>query len=222
MRARIELLTIGTPITVHHDGKEISTGIFKNPVGGRVSVCRQGIVGDGQADLSVHGGHDKAVYVYPECHYEKWTEALGLNSLAPSQFGENLRVSGISEETICVGDRLRFGSVLAIVSQPRLPCFKLGIRMNDMTFPQRFLKSGRLGFYLRVEEEGETGVGDEFELLDRAEHGITVRSLWQTVFDKRSNAGEAERCLSLLPYLDAGWQRRLRARIAKQGQDPEE
>jgi MOSC domain-containing protein YiiM len=215
VNARIELLTIGTPSTVFFDSKEVATGIFKTPVHGRVSVKRLGIVGDGQADLSVHGGHDKAVYVYPELHYRSWAEELGAASLEPSQFGENLRVSGVSEETVSIGDCFRFGSVMAIVSQPRLPCFKLGIRMNDATFPTRFLKSGRLGFYLRIEEEGETAVGDAFVLLDHPDHDITVRKLWQTVFGEKRNAGEAARCLELLPHLDAGWQRRLRA-CAKQ------
>jgi MOSC domain-containing protein YiiM len=220
MNARIELLTIGLPETVQHDGREVTTGIFKKPCDRRVSVNRLGIVGDGQADLSVHGGYDKAVYVYPEHHYRSWADELDNDALEPSQFGENLRVSGISDDAIVIGDRFRFGSVVAIVSQPRLPCFKLGIRMNDPAFPQRFLQSGRLGFYLRIEEEGETGVGDEFDLLDRPDHGITVPGLWHTVFDTVSNTDDAKRCLELLPHLDAGWQRRLRARVSGKGQKP--
>lgn len=215
MGACIELLTIGMPAIVRHEGKDVSTGIFKEPFDGQVLVNRHGIAGDGQADLTVHGGLDKAVYVYPAIHYPRWAGDLGVESLEPSQFGENLRVSEVSEESVAIGDRFRFGTVIAIVSQPRLPCFKLGIRMNDTTFPQRFLQSGRLGFYLRIEREGETTAGDSFELLEPAGHGITVSKLWHTVFDKGGDAGEAQRCLDLLPYLDAGWQRRLRARASK-------
>jgi len=194
---------------VRHEGKEVSTGIFKSPRAGPVAVTKLGIIGDGQADLSVHGGRDKAVYVYPECHYSTWARELGVTALVPSQFGENLTVSRVAEETVAIGDRFRFGAVVAIVSQPRLPCFKLGIRMADKMFPQSFLKSGRLGFYLRIEKEGQTRVGDTFELLESAGHGITVRKLWQIVFGGVDKAEDAQRCLDLLPYLDAGWQRRL-------------
>jgi len=210
MTAKIETLCIGQPVTVLHDGKEVLTGIFKSPVDGRVQVTKTGIIGDGQADLSVHGGRDKAVYVYPQAYCNTWAEELGRESLEPAQFGENLTVSGVTDESVCVGDRYRFGSVVATVTQPRLPCFKLGIRMQDDKFPARFLQRARMGFYLRVEEEGETGAGDGFELLERAEHGISVLNVWEAVYAKDRKAKDAGRCLELLPHLDAGWRMRLR------------
>lgn len=213
MTAMIERLCIGQPVTVLHDGKEVLTGIFKSPVEGRVQVTKTGIVNDGQADLTVHGGRDKAVYVYPEVHYPAWAGELGRDELEPAQFGENLTVSGVSEETVRIGDRFRFGKVVAIVTQPRLPCFKLGIRMQDAEFPARLLQSSRMGFYLRVEEEGDTGPGDAFELLDRPDHDITVLNVWEAVYGKEKETDMAGRCLDLLPHLDAGWQRRLRGRI---------
>jgi len=211
MTATIRQVSTGKPKTVRHGDKDIETGIFKTPVAGRVEVTLAGIVGDGQADLSVHGGRDKAVYVYPERHYDTWSRELGVSKLQPAQFGENFTVSELAEDSVAIGDRFRFGSVVAIVSQPRLPCFKLGIRMQDESFPQRFLASGRLGFYLRVEDEGETVTGDDFERVERAQHDITVTRLWEVVFGGNRDADEARRCLELLPHLDAGWQRRLRA-----------
>lgn len=210
MEASIRLIAVGMPTEIRHNGKTKMTGIFKTPVDGRVSVSLLGITGDGQADLTVHGGRNKAVYVYPECHYKPWAEELGLSELEPSQFGENLTVRGLSEQTVAIGDSYQIGSVTVIVTQPRLPCFKLGIRMKDDSFPQRFLQSGRLGFYLGVEQEGEFGRGERFELIDRPGHGITVHDLWHTVFGLEADKEKAERCLELLPHLDAGWKRRLR------------
>lgn len=209
-QASIRQVAVGLPRTLRHDGRPVSTGIFKDPVRGRVSVTFDGLVGDGQADLSVHGGRDKAVYVYPEVHYAAWSRELRTDGLEPAQFGENLTISELSEQTVTLGDTYRFGSVVAVVAQPRLPCFKLGIRMNDGDFPARFLQSSRLGFYLRVEEEGETGLGDTFELLDRPAHGITVHDLWHFVFRDAADAETADRFLKLLPYIDEGWKRRLR------------
>jgi len=213
MTGKIESVCVGEPVTILHEGVEVFTGIYKYPVEARVQVTETGIVGDGQADLTVHGGRDKAVYVYAAKHYPVWAKELGLEALEPAQFGENLTVSGIDEGNVRVGDRFAFGSVVAVVAQPRLPCSKLGIRLGDAAFPKRFTEAGRPGIYLRVEKEGETGLGDAFELLEEAEHGITVSDLWQLVFGKKTEASpkDAMRCLDVMPYLDAGWQRRLRA-----------
>ncbi|MEJ2576754.1 MAG: MOSC domain-containing protein [Gammaproteobacteria bacterium] len=209
MAARIEQLAVGRPKLVSYDGKEVSTAIFKHPVAGRAAVTLTNIDGDRQADLTVHGGRDKAVYVYPAKHYATWAEELGVESLEPAQFGENLTVSGVDETTVTIGSRYRFGSSMAVVAQPRLPCFKLGIRMNDHRFPQRFLASGRLGFYLRVEQEGDVGAGDAFELFEQPGHDITVHGLWQIVFGG-GTPDEARQAIELLPHLDDGWIRRLR------------
>ena len=165
--------------------------------------------GDRQADLSVHGGRDKAIYVYPQEHYASWARELGVADLEPAQFGENLTVAGGIESAVIVGDVYGIGSATVEVAQPRIPCFKLGIRMQDKTFPNRFLASGRLGFYLRVREGGRLGRGDEFELIDRPSHGISVQDLWRAVI-RDPDAGIAARALELLPRLDAGWKRRLR------------
>ena len=212
MTAIIDSVSIGEPRTVVHDGRDVETGIYKSPVDGPVRVTELGIEGDGQADLSVHGGRDKAVYAYPAKHYTSWAAELEVDELSPAQFGENLTVTEIDEDNVRIGDRFRFGSVVAVVAQPRLPCFKLGIRMGDPEFPPRFLQSGRLGIYLRVEAEGETQAGDTFELVERAGHGITVTGLWRCVFGKSADRDLARHCLDQLPHLDEGWRRRLTVR----------
>lgn len=212
MTSIIQGISIGKPRTVVHDGRDVETGIYKSPVDGPVRVTKTGIIGDGQADLSVHGGRDKAVYAYPLKHYPTWAAELGVDELEPSQFGENLAITGIDEDAVRIGDRFRFGSVVAVVAQPRLPCFKLGIRMGDPGFPPRFLQSGRLGIYLRVETEGETQAGDAFELVEQAGHGISVTRLWRCVFGKDVDRELARQCLEVMPHLDEGWRRRLRAR----------
>ncbi len=198
------------PKTLQHGRKAVSTGIFKVPVHGPVVAGLLHLEGDGQADLKVHGGRDKSMYAYPHEHYSYWAKELGVAGLESSQFGENLTVSGMTETSVVLGDSYRLGDVIATVTQPRLPCFKLGIRMNDDTFPNRFLTSGRLGFYLRVEQEGTLRAGDGIQLLQRPAHNISIFRLWQTVFGPEQNAANAQLALDSLPLLDAGWVRRLR------------
>ena len=177
---------------------------------GIVAVNLLHLDGDGQADLKAHGGRNKAIYVYPGCHYETWEKELGTGSLDAAQFGENLTVSGMSETNVIIGSRYKLGTAQVTVTQPRLPCFKLGVRMNDPSFPNKFISSGRLGFYLRVEEVGQLQAGDTFTLLDRPAHGISVHNLWQFVFGEEPMDGGAERVLHNLSRLDSGWRRRLR------------
>ena len=152
-------LNVGKPREVDRDGEKIATGIFKRPVEGRVALRATNLEGDGQADLSVHGGIHKAVYVYSCDHYAFWREALGREDLRYGQFGENFSVAGWTDDQVHIGDVFRVGTALLEVSQPRDPCMKLGLRMGDARFPKRFLASGRPGFYLRVLEEGEVGAG---------------------------------------------------------------
>jgi MOSC domain-containing protein YiiM len=215
LSGKILQVSVGMPADICFNGKNVTTGIFKRPVDGNVSVNLLHLDGDGQADLKVHGGRDKAIYVYPACHYQAWKKELGIESLQAAQFGENLTVAGMSDKTVIVGDRYRVGSAQVMVTQPRLPCFKLGIRMDDKSFPSRFLASGRLGFYLRVEQTGMLETGDTFELLDRPEHGISVHNLWSVVFDAPHRDENTTRGLAELEHLDAGWRRRIRLIMRK-------
>ena len=171
-------VSAGLPRDVEWRGKRVQTSIFKSPVQGRVKVARLNIAGDRQADLSVHGGADKAVYVYSAGHYAFWEAELPGVALPWGAFGENLTVEGsLDEDRVAIGDRFRAGSAEFIVTQPRMPCFKLVIRFNRPDMVKRFLKSRRTGFYLAVTREGELGAGDSFEPLAKGEGGVTVADI---------------------------------------------
>ena len=168
-------VNVSLPKEVPYRGKTVRTCIFKEPVPGRVMVRRLNIDGDDQADRRVHGGFDMAVYAYPVEHYAFWETELGREGFPHGQFGENLTVSGLSEDTVRVGDIFRVGGALVQVTQPRIPCYKLAIRMEQgPDFPARFQQTGRMGFYFRVLEEGEIGAGDPIELVDRDEDSVTI------------------------------------------------
>jgi MOSC domain-containing protein YiiM len=136
-----------------------------------------GLEGDDQADRLVHGGIDKAIYAYPIEHYEFWAQKLKRSDLQMGQFGENLIVEGMTEDDVHIGDVFRVGSAILKVTQPRMPCFKLGLKMASLTFPQHFLESGRVGYYLRVLQEGDVGTGDGIECLSRDVEQITIRQV---------------------------------------------
>ena len=169
-------VNVGLPREVPYQGKTVTTAIFKAPVTGRVMARRLNLDGDDQADRRVHGvGFDMAVYAYAIEHYAFWERALGRESFPPGQFGENLTVSGLIEDTVRVGDVLRIGGALLQVTQPRIPCYKLALRMGEgADFPARFQASGRMGFYLRVLEEGEIGAGDAIELVESDAGSVTI------------------------------------------------
>jgi MOSC domain-containing protein YiiM len=152
-------VNVGLPREVEWQGERVLTSIYKYPVEGRLHVKRLNIEGDRQADLTVHGGAEKAVYVYPSEHYAYWRDQLPGVDLPWGAFGENLTTGGLDEQ-MRIGDRLRIGSADFVVTQPRMPCFKLGIRFGTMNMVKRFLQSGRSGFYLAVTGEGEIGAGD--------------------------------------------------------------
>ncbi|MBX9952818.1 MAG: MOSC domain-containing protein [Candidatus Obscuribacterales bacterium] len=160
-------VNVSLPTIVNFNGNKIETGIFKKPVSGKVKVRRLNLEGDAQADLTVHGGPDKAVYAYPLEQYDYWKTELSNSNLEWGVFGENLTVEGFDENNVCIGDRMKIGSAMFAVTQPRMPCFKLGIRFGDPTIVKRFYKSGKWGFYLSVLEEGEIETGDEIFVADR-------------------------------------------------------
>jgi MOSC domain-containing protein YiiM len=157
--------------------REVMTGIDKRSVTGPVRVRRHNLAGDAQADLRVHGGEYKAVYAYPFEHYAAWERELGRRDLAPGAFGENLTISGATEERVCIGDVLRIGTAVLQVTHPRTPCFKLAHKFERPQFPQEFLASGRSGYYLRIVEEGELRAGDAIEFVHRDPQQVSVRAL---------------------------------------------
>ena len=170
---RIVALSVGRPREVEWHGEKILTSIFKAPVDRRLHVTSLNFEGDEQSDLTVHGGVDKAVYAYPSEHYEYWRRELPEADLPWGAFGENLTTDGLAED-VRIGDRFRIGSAEFVVTQPRLPCFKLGIRFGRTDIMKRFLRSGRTGFYFSVAREGEVAPGDAIELIARAPEGLTV------------------------------------------------
>lgn len=174
---RIVSVNVGMPREVEWQGRRVLTSIFKEPVPGRVRVDRLNVDGDRQSDLTVHGGAYKAVYVYPSEHYPFWREQLGEPELAAGAFGENFTTEGLLETAVRIGDRLRIGSAEFVVTQPRMPCFKLQIRFGRLDIVRRFLRSGRCGFYLAVTREGEVAAGDEIALA--ASDGPTVAEVFR-------------------------------------------
>ena len=174
---KLMAVNVGLPQTVSWQGKSVTTGIFKQTVTGRVPVRTLNIDGDRQADLTVHGGVDKAVYAYPMEHYPYWQQELPGVELPWGAFGENLTVAGLSETAVNIGDRLRIGSAELLVTQPRFPCFKLNLKFDRDDMVSRFLASGLSGIYLAVVQEGEIGAGDAIELISRDERNITVADI---------------------------------------------
>ena len=204
-------INVGLPREITHGGQAIMTGIFKASVAGPLWLGRLNLDGDGQADLRVHGGADKAVYVYPYEHYAFWAGELGRHDFSPGQFGENFTATGLLEEEIFIGDVFRIGVARVQVTQPRSPCFKLGIRMNDENFPARFATANRTGFYLRVLEEGMVKVGDAIEKIEHAAGSMNVRE----IFCLRHVGGtreEYERAAQL-PALSSSWRAAFEKRL---------
>lgn len=171
---KVVSLSVGRPREVEWEGNTVLTSIFKEPVERRLKVSRLNIEGDEQSDLTVHGGLDKAVYAYPSEHYEPWREELPGMELRWAMFGENLTTEGLLEADVRIGDRFRIGSAEFVVTQPRMPCYKLGIRFGRMDIIKKMLRNGRTGFYFAVTTEGEVGPGDAIELIARANEGLTV------------------------------------------------
>ena len=205
-------VNVGLPREIEWKGKIVRTSIFKEPVAGRIRVSKVNVEGDQQSDLTVHGGVDKAVYAYPSEHYAFWHQELPDMELPQGVFGENFTTAGLLEETSHIGDRLRVGSAEFVVTQPRMPCFKLGIRFNRQDMVKRFLQSGRTGFYFAVLKEGEVAAGDSIELLERDEHNIPVADVVNLY---RGDATDQDmlRRVSELPSLPNSWRDYFRKRL---------
>lgn len=170
-------LNVARPRLAVYKGKTINTGIFKEPVSGPVHLRTLNLDGDRQADLSVHGGSYKAVYGYPSEHYPDWRRELPGVDLPWGMFGENFTTTGLAEDDLHVGDRFQIGSSIVMVRQPRTPCYKLAAKFQRDDILERFLLSGRSGFYFSVEQEGSVADGDAFELLKREQDGITISEM---------------------------------------------
>lgn len=181
-------VNVGLPRQVDWRGRRVRTSIWKAPVPGRVRVTPRGLEGDRQSDLRVHGGPDKAVYAYPSEHYEYWSRLLPGTDLAWGAFGENFTTEGLLERDVRIGDRFRAGSAEFLVTDPRMPCYKLGVRFGRDDMVKRFLASGRTGFYLAVRGEGEVAAGDPIEITARADRDVTIADVVDRVRERGSGA----------------------------------
>jgi MOSC domain-containing protein YiiM len=215
---RMKLLSVNVslPREVQHGRKTVTTGIFKEPVNGRVMLRTLNLDGDGQADLIGHGGIYKAAYVYSIENYDYWKRELGRTDFTFGQFGENFTVEGMLEDEIHVGDVFRVGSALVAVTQPRVPCYKLGIKMGLPRFVKMFLASCQVGFYLRVLEEGEVGAGDVFDRVRTDAERMTVREICHLLYFDPENLGGARKALRI-QALSPGWRQSFEERLVKTG-----
>ena len=182
-------VNVGRPRAVSWRGQQVLTGIYKAPVTGRVALRTLNLDGDGQADLTVHGGAAKAVYCYPLQHYEFWQRELA-RDLPLGMFGENFTIEGVDEDSVHIGDEFAVGSARVIVTQPRMPCYKLGIRFESDQMVKRFLRAGRSGFYVAVLAEGEVGAGDAVELVARHAAAVRVSDITRLYMTKTYSAAD--------------------------------
>ena len=180
-------LSVGRPRLAVYKEATINTGIFKKPVSGRVALSTLNLEGDRQADLTVHGGPYKAVYAYPSEDYEFWRGELPGTDLPWGAFGENFTTEGLAEDVLQVGDRFRIGTAVVMVRQPRMPCYKLVAKFQRDDMIERFLLSGRSGFYFSVEQPGEVGEGDSIELISRNQTGITIAEMNRLFVQEKYN-----------------------------------
>ena len=211
---KILSLNVGLPRPVTWKGRRIMTGIFKEPVEGRVRLRRDNLEGDGQADLSVHGGPEKAVYAYPSEHYPFWRRELEQPALSWGAFGENLTTEGWWEDEVHIGDRFRIGSAELAVTQPRTPCFKLALRFGRDDIVERFLESDRPGIYFAIVEEGEIGAGDTMERVHEDPNGVTVVDVMRLYLQRKgeSDPGLLRRAAAV-EALAADWRAHFRKRL---------
>jgi MOSC domain-containing protein YiiM len=193
---KIISLNVGLPRLVLRNGEPVSTGIFKEPVDGRVMLRTLNLDGDRQSDLSVHGGPLKAAYLYPSEHYDFWKHELPDIDLPWGIFGENFTSTGLLETETHIGDKFRIGTAEVMVTQPRMPCYKLGIRFGRADIIKRFLVSERTGFYFSVLKEGEVGNDDEFELLEKNDSGVRVVDITRLYSSDRENVDLMRRAIA--------------------------
>jgi len=212
--AKLHSINVGLPRVVTSDGKPVSTGIFKEPVADRIMLRTLNLDGDRQADLSVHGGPTKAVYAYPSEHYEYWKRELPEIKLSWGMFGENFTTTGLFEAELNIGDKFRVGSAIVMVTEPRMPCYKLGIRFGRPDIIKRFLTSERTGFYFAVLQEGEVGAGDSIELVERSKDSLRISDITALYTHEKHNLGLLRRAIDV-QALPESWKNYFQHRLVK-------
>lgn len=207
-------VNVSQPVDVQYNNKSISTGIFKKPVEGEVAVSHFNLAGDKQVDLTNHGGEHKAVYGFSADHYDYWRQQLNKPELSYGQFGENLTISSFDEQSLCIGDQLQINDCILEISQPRVPCFKLGIVLDLKTMPKLFVQHWATGIYFRVLQSGSIQAGDSVNITHQHPAQLTVQSLFKAYFD--SDFSEPEKVLQRaaeIPELSEEWREKILSRI---------
>ena len=217
--ARLLSVSVGLPRDIEWRGRTVHTGIWKEPVQGRRHVRRLNVEGDGQGDLDGHGGEQRAVFVYQIESYRYWEERLGRSDFTHGQFGENFTIEGLPDDEVCIGDRYRIGTALFEVTQPRVTCYRVGIRTNEPQMAALLTSSGRPGFYLRVLEEGEVGAGDPILPIARGPERMTVAEVNALLYSSHHPRDQLERALRI-PALSPGWRGSFEALVRSQDAHP--
>ena len=190
---KILSVNVGLPREVIFKGEVVTTGIFKQPVKGRVKLRTLNLDGDRQADLTVHGGIDKAVYAYPAEHYGYWQHELPGTTFSWGMFGENFTTEGLFEDAVNIGDLFQIGSSEVIATQPRMPCYKLGVKFRRTDMIKKFLKSRRPGVYFKVLREGEVGAGDEIKLIGKDKNNVTIKDIVRLYIEDKTDIETMQR-----------------------------
>lgn len=216
---RLVSVNCGLPREVMWHGRSVTTSIYKEPVKGRIALRRLNLDGDRQSDLSVHGGKDKAIYCYPIEHYEYWKAELPGRALPMGAFGENFTIEGLIEDSVHIGDQFSVGSAEVVVTQPRLPCYKLAIRFQSDEMVRRFLGSRRTGFYLAVTREGDVGAGDEIKLLSHNPDSVSVPTITRLYVAERYGRDDARSIRRALAVeaLPQGWKEYFEEKLRRVG-----
>ena len=213
---KILSINVSEPQKVTFNGKELITSIYKKPVSNKVTVSSQGIEGDRQADLTVHGGYDKAVYAYSYTHYQTWSEKLNSDFKDYGLVGENLTIDDFDEDKINIGDQFKINECLLQVSQPRIPCYKIGIKLNSREFPKMFSQSGLLGSYLRVIHDGEISTGDAIHKVHSEENSMSIKDIAHLLFVDVKNIELMKQALDIKPLTEE-IKEKFRERLMKLG-----
>ena len=216
MAARLLSVNVGLPRDIAWQGRTVRTGVWKAPVQGPRMVRRLNIDGDGQGDLAGHGGENRAVFVYQMDSYRYWEGELGRKDFSYGQFGENFTVEGLPDREVCIGDHYRIGGALFEVTQPRVTCYRVGIRLNEPQMPALLVERGRPGFYLRVLEEGQVEAGDEIIQVGVGPERMSVAEIDALLYLPGRSRSRLERALRI-PALSAGWRGSFQALLADEG-----
>jgi MOSC domain-containing protein YiiM len=210
---RVLSVNIGLPRKVVFNGQIVTTSIFKDPVNGPIMLRNLNLDGDRQADLTVHGGIDKAVYSYPEEHYDYWRNQFPNMDLRWGMFGENFTTEGLMEDAVNIGNKFKIGSAKLVATQPRMPCYKLGVRFGRMDIIRRFMASGRPGIYFKVLQEGQVEAGDKIKIIRKDENNVTVKDIVRLYVGDNDEDIETMRRATKIEALPEGWKYEFKQKI---------